>query len=136
MIDTYFVQKQFKRLVTSEVLPSIRKHGAYMTPETLEAAILNPDTMIRVCQQLKEEQEQNRRLKTKVEELETTNRALVDGTQEWEFESVLNALIRSLAVKRFKGNCAYAWGCYYKDLKYKFHIDLKLKKQRAIAIKE
>ena len=37
--------KKFKRWVTSEVIPSIRKHGAYMTPETLEAAILNPDTM-------------------------------------------------------------------------------------------
>lgn len=39
--------KKFKRWVTSEVIPSIRKHGAYMTPETLEAAILNPDTMIK-----------------------------------------------------------------------------------------
>lgn len=41
--------KKFKRWVTSEVLPSIRKHGAYMTPETIEAAILNPDTMIQLC---------------------------------------------------------------------------------------
>lgn len=40
--------KEFKRWVTSEVIPSIRKHGAYMTPETLEAAILNPDTMIQI----------------------------------------------------------------------------------------
>ena len=49
--------KKFKRWVTSEVLPSIRKHGAYMTPETLQAAILNPDTMIELCRRLKEEQE-------------------------------------------------------------------------------
>ena len=33
--------KPFRKWVTAEVLPSIRKHGAYMTPETLEAAILN-----------------------------------------------------------------------------------------------
>lgn len=32
--------KRFKRWIVSEVLPAIRKHGAYMTPETLEAAIL------------------------------------------------------------------------------------------------
>lgn len=32
--------KEFKRWVTSEVLPSIRKHGAYMTPQTLEKALL------------------------------------------------------------------------------------------------
>lgn len=51
--------KAFKHWVTSEVLPSIRKHGAYMTPETLQAAILNPDTMIQLCQQLKAEQDKN-----------------------------------------------------------------------------
>ena len=54
--------KEFKRWVTSEVLPSLRKHGAYMTPETLQAAILNPDTMIQLCQQLKSEQDRNREL--------------------------------------------------------------------------
>ena len=51
--------KRFKHWVTSEVLPSIRKHGAYMTPQTLQAAILNPDTMIQLCQQLKAEQNKN-----------------------------------------------------------------------------
>ena len=49
--------RKFRRWITSEVLPSIRKHGAYMTPETLEAAILNPDIMIQLCQELKKEQE-------------------------------------------------------------------------------
>lgn len=54
--------EKFTDWVTSEVLPSIRKHGAYMTPETLQAAILNPDTMIRLCQQLKAEQDKNKAL--------------------------------------------------------------------------
>lgn len=45
--------KPFRKWVTAEVLPTIRRHGAYMTPETLQAAILNPDTMIQLCQQLK-----------------------------------------------------------------------------------
>ena len=52
----------FRKWVTGEVLPSIRKHGAYMTPETLQAAILNPDTMIQLCQQLKAEQDKSRAL--------------------------------------------------------------------------
>lgn len=52
----------FRKWVTSEVLPSIRKHGAYMTPETLQAAILNPDTMIQLCQQLKDEQDKSHAL--------------------------------------------------------------------------
>jgi prophage antirepressor-like protein len=52
--------KPFRKWVTSEVLPTIRKHGAYMTPETLEAAILNPDTMIQLCTALKEEQDKRK----------------------------------------------------------------------------
>ncbi|MGG5359385.1 phage antirepressor KilAC domain-containing protein [Enterococcus sp. DIV0240a] len=47
--------KKFKRWVTSEVLPSIRKHGGYLTPEKVEEALLNPDTLIQLATQLKEE---------------------------------------------------------------------------------
>lgn len=54
--------KPFRKWITSEVLPSIRKHGAYMTPETLEAAILNPDLLIRLCTALKDEQDKNKAL--------------------------------------------------------------------------
>lgn len=55
--------EKFTDWVTSEVLPTIRKHGAYMTPETLQEAILNPDMMIQLCQQLKAEQDKNAALK-------------------------------------------------------------------------
>lgn len=58
--------KKFRRWVTAEVLPSIRRHGAYMTPETLEAAILNPDTMIKLCTALKEEQDKRKALENRV----------------------------------------------------------------------
>ena len=47
--------KKFKHWVTSEVLPAIRKHGGYLTPERLEEALLNPDTLIRLATELKEE---------------------------------------------------------------------------------
>lgn len=49
--------KKFKHWVTNEVLPSIRKHGAYMTEEKIEEALLNPDTIINLATQLKEERE-------------------------------------------------------------------------------
>lgn len=58
--------KKFKRWVTSEVLPSIRKHGAYMTEQTLERALTSPDFLIELATQLKTEQEQRRRLETTV----------------------------------------------------------------------
>jgi prophage antirepressor-like protein len=46
----------FQDWVYEEVLPTIRKHGAYMTPETIEKAILNPDFIIGLATQLKDEQ--------------------------------------------------------------------------------
>lgn len=47
--------RKFKHWVTSEVLPAIRRHGAYMTEEALEKAITEPDFLIRLATQLKEE---------------------------------------------------------------------------------
>ena len=49
--------KQFKRWVTHEVIPSIRKHGAYMTPEKIEEVLTDPDTIIKLATTLKEEQQ-------------------------------------------------------------------------------
>jgi len=47
--------KRFRKWVTSEVLPTIRKHGAYMTKDTLERAIAEPDFLIQLATTLKEE---------------------------------------------------------------------------------
>lgn len=47
--------KRFKKWVTSEVLPSIRKHGGYMTPEKVEEVLSDPDTIIKLATNLKEE---------------------------------------------------------------------------------
>lgn len=54
--------KAFKRWVTSEVLPSIRRHGAYVTPSTLEEMISDPDTAIRLFTALRDEREQRIKL--------------------------------------------------------------------------
>lgn len=47
--------KEFKRWVTSEVLPTIRKHGAYMSEEVIEKTLSDPDYLIRLATNLKEE---------------------------------------------------------------------------------
>ena len=49
--------KKFKHWITSEVLPSIRKHGGYLTPDKIEEVLLNPDTIIRLATELKTERE-------------------------------------------------------------------------------
>lgn len=54
--------ERFQDWVTDEVLPTIRKHGAYMTDNALEQAIANPDFMIGLLQNLKKEKEEKKRL--------------------------------------------------------------------------
>ncbi|MCM1276029.1 MAG: phage antirepressor [Lachnospiraceae bacterium] len=60
--------KPFRKWVTAEVLPSIRKHGAYMTDKTLEQALTSPDFLIKLATELKTEREKRAALETKVEQ--------------------------------------------------------------------
>nr|DAY84554.1 MAG TPA: repressor domain protein [Caudoviricetes sp.] len=69
--------QRFKHWVTHEVLPSIRKHGMYMTDNLLETAIANPDFVIGLIQNMKAEKEksaalqmQNKQLCEKNEEMQ------------------------------------------------------------------
>lgn len=59
--------KPFRKWVTSEVLPSIRKHGAYMTQETLEKALTSPDFLIQLATNLKEEKQKRIKAEQKAE---------------------------------------------------------------------
>jgi len=61
--------KEFRNWVTHEVLPSIRKHGGYLTPEKIEEVLLNPDTIISLANQLKAEQARRVKLEAKNKEL-------------------------------------------------------------------
>ena len=49
--------QKFQAVLADEVLPAIRKHGAYLTPEKIEEALLNPDTLIKLATELKAERE-------------------------------------------------------------------------------
>lgn len=60
--------KKFKRWVTSEVLPSIRRRGVYATDRAIEEMIADPDTAIRLLREIKEERKKIRALEIKAEE--------------------------------------------------------------------
>lgn len=60
--------KRFKRWVTSEVLPAIRKHGLYATDNVIENTLNNPDYIINVLTEYKKEKEHNLALKQQVKE--------------------------------------------------------------------
>jgi prophage antirepressor-like protein len=65
--------KVFKRWITHEVLPDIRRHGAYMTPAKLEEVLLNPDTIIQLATELKRAQEERDALSIRNSELTVQN---------------------------------------------------------------
>lgn len=60
--------RAFKRWVTSEVIPSIRKRGVYATPQAAEQMLKDPDVMIRALQELKAERQKRQQLEQKQKE--------------------------------------------------------------------
>lgn len=113
--------KQFKKWVTGEVLPSIRKHGAYMTEQTIEKALTNPDFLIQLATQLKEERE--KRL-----EVEKTNQILMHHKKLYTSTEIAKELNLSSAKKlnemlykdkiQFKQNGTWILYSDYSDLGY------------------
>ena len=63
--------RKFKRWITSEVLPSIRKHGVYMTPEKIEEVLMNPEFIIKLATELKEEKQKVALLQPKADFYDT-----------------------------------------------------------------
>ena len=60
--------EKFQDWVTDDVLPTIRKHGAYMTEDVIEEALTNPDFLIRLATELKDEKLKRKEAERKIEE--------------------------------------------------------------------
>lgn len=60
--------KAFKRWVTSEVIPAVRKHGGYLTNEKIEEVLNDPDTIIKLATTLKEERAKRNEAERQLEE--------------------------------------------------------------------
>ena len=83
------VARQFRKWVTSEVLPLIRKHGAYMTEQALEKALTSPDFLIQLATTIKEEQQKRLEAEQKVVEL----------TKETKYqEEVIDGLVNEISL--------------------------------------
>lgn len=120
--------KKFKRWVTSEVLPTIRKHGAYLTPDKIEEALLNPDTLINLATQLKQEREGRLIAEQRVNELTPkasyydkvlSNKALVTITviaKDYGMSGkAMNALLHELGVQYKQGTTWLLYARYQKN---------------------
>ena len=91
--------EKFQDWVTEEVLPAIRSHGGYLTPEATAQALSDPDFIIRLATQLKEERAQRLALETRVEEA-APKVLFADAVSA----STTSILVGDLA-KILKGNC-------------------------------
>lgn len=66
--------KPFRKWVTKDVLPSIRKHGAYMTDDVIQRTLTDPDYLIQLATVLKVEKQKRIQAETKVAILTHTNK--------------------------------------------------------------
>ncbi len=130
--------KRFKRWVTSEILPSIRKNGIYATENALQQMINNPDMIVMMAQRMLDEKaradaECERadiseakviELESSVSSLKAENSALVGDIVMWDPRALLNALIRKYAAIHMDNDFAGAWRAFYKELLYKEGISV------------
>lgn len=123
--------KAFKRWITHDVIPCIRKHGLYMTPAKLQETLAKPENLFVILQTLADEQKKNAELTEANQKLEETNLLLASGEHQWSGKALLNALVRSYAKNCCGGNNGYAWTYYYKQLKYKHGIDVSIRKAKS-----
>lgn len=113
--------KKFKRWITSEVLPSIRKHGAYMTDDVIDFIYNDPQAMIDLLTKLKNEKEARVEAERRNTILMHTNKTYTatEIAKELGFKSA-NALNKDLCDKgiQYKVNNTYVLYSNYADLGY------------------
>ena len=123
--------EKFEHWVFDEVLPTVRQTGAYMTPETIEKVLLNPDTIISLATQIKELQAKVAESKPKVEYFDT----LVDRNLLTNFRDTAKEL--HVAPKAFI-NFLLDKGYIYRDNKsrlrpYQAHVEKGLFEVKEFA---
>lgn len=124
------IAKEFKKQVKA-ILRDVRKHGAYMTPSTIEKAITNPDFIIQLATALKKEQAERKRLETINGRLNTANnclaaknRLLTKEVLAWTDRNNINAVVRKLS-GYLNISFSYMWNFLYKELLYRYGISVK-----------
>ena len=118
--------KAFRKWVTSDVLPSIRKNGAYMTDEALEKALLSPDFGIRLFEKLKEERQARYALEVqqreqqalllqkdeRIEELDKENKKLAESSEYCRKVLQADSLVAITQIAQDYGTTANAMNGY------------------------
>ena len=119
--------ERFEHWVFDEVLPTVRQTGAYMTPETIEKALLNPDTIISLATQIKKLQAKVEQDKPKVlfaNAVEASHTSIMVGD--------LAKLIRQNGVEMGR-NSLFQW---LRDNKYLLHDNMPSQRSMDMGLFE
>lgn len=132
--------KPFRKWVTSEVLPSIRKHGAYMTNETLEKALTSPDFLIQLATNLKIEQQKRIEAEAKIQRQEKALlhkseviEGLVEDLSLAELRQRINQIVRFGRSKGFQERFRLLYQEF--GLKYHMNLDRRFNSKKAEEMK-
>lgn len=104
----------YQMWIAGEVVPSIREHGMYVTPQTAEQILNDPDVFIRVLQELKSEREKVKELSERIE----TDRPKVIFAESVE-ASKGSILIRELAKMLRQNGCPFGQNRLFEELRNK-----------------
>ena len=115
--------KEFKRWVTHEVLPSIRKHGAYLTDNALEEALTSPDFLIRLATQLKEEKEARLKAEQKTIEQEKTIEGLKAKADYTDMILKNNSLVTITQIAKDYGMSGKAMNSKLHEMKIIYNLN-------------
>ena len=137
--------RKFKRWVTHEVLPSIRKHGAYMTAKTMEELLSDPDTLIDLIKTLKHEREKSKAL---IEENEKQSHIIGELKPKADYVDLILSSKRAMTVSQIAADYSISANRLNKILKeervqrnvggqwilYKEHMNKGFTKSKTIHI--
>lgn len=134
--STYFVNEQnlykvimrcdkknaepFQDWVCGEILPTIRKHGGYLTPAAIEKALTNPDFIIGLATQLKTEQQRVKQLVDDNQYKEEIIEGLVANISLADMRQRITQIIRKNGVANTKGS----YHLLYNEFNAKYHINV------------
>lgn len=116
--------KEFKRWVTSEVLPTIRKTGGYISNSELMVSTYFGNLPVEQQTLVKGLFDNIIAQQTKINTLTTTNEVLTTDILSWADRPLVNALVRRYAGYACDGNFGSAWIEFKKELLYKYSINI------------
>lgn len=102
--------KEFRRWVTGEVLPEIRRHGMYATTNTVEQMLADPATAIKLLEQIKQERDQRRALEVQAA-IDKPKVMFADAVAEANTDILVRDLAKILRGNGIEvgGNRLFAW---------------------------